>query len=80
MVAAENSIAHIRRGVVMSKAAEYRAMAAEEHRLAGMCRSPVSREQHLLRESELLELANNEECFQADVAVPHHGASRCPAR
>ena len=30
----------------MINASEYRAMAAEHHRLAGMCRSPDSREQH----------------------------------
>jgi hypothetical protein len=42
----------------MPNATEYRAMAAEEHRLAGMCRSPDSREEHRRRESELLALAD----------------------
>jgi hypothetical protein len=45
----------------MVSAAEYRAMAAEHHRLAGMCRAPESREQHLRLEQELLVLANDEE-------------------
>jgi hypothetical protein len=42
---------------------EYRAMAAEHHRLAGMCRAPESRERHLRLEQELLALAYNEECL-----------------
>ena len=46
----------------MISATEYRSMAAEHHRLAGMCRSPESREQHLRLEQELLALAN-EECL-----------------
>ena len=45
----------------MPNAAEYRMMAAEEHRLAGMCRSPDSREEHLRRENELVALADKEE-------------------
>jgi hypothetical protein len=40
---------------------EYRAMAAEHHRLAGMCRSPASREQHLRLEEEFRALAEREE-------------------
>lgn len=40
---------------------EYRAMAAEHHRLAGMCRSPDSREQHLRLEKEFRALAEREE-------------------
>jgi hypothetical protein len=47
----------------MVSATEYRTMAAEHHRLAGMCRSPESREQHLRLEQELLAIANNEECL-----------------
>jgi hypothetical protein len=47
----------------MVSATEYRVMAAEHHRLAGMCRAPESREQHLRLEQELLVLANNEECL-----------------
>lgn len=47
----------------MVSATEYRAMAAEQHRLAGMCRSPDSRECHLRLEQELLTIANNEECL-----------------
>jgi hypothetical protein len=41
----------------MINASEYRAMAAEHHRLAGMCRSPESREQHFRLEQEFLALA-----------------------
>jgi hypothetical protein len=47
----------------MINASEYRAMAAEHHRLAGMCRSPTSREQHFRLEQELLALADTEECL-----------------
>ena len=47
----------------MINASEYRAMAAEHHRLAGMCRSPESREQHFRLEQEFLALANSEECM-----------------
>lgn len=47
----------------MVSAIEYRTMAAEHHRLAGMCRSPESRERHLRLEQELLTIANNEECL-----------------
>ena len=41
----------------MINATEYRAMAAEHHRLAGMCRSPESREQHLSLEQQFRALA-----------------------
>jgi hypothetical protein len=47
----------------MINASEYRAMAAEHHRLARMCRSPESREQHLRLEQEFLTLADTEECL-----------------
>ena len=47
----------------MVDATEYRVMAAEHHRLAGMCRSPESREQHLRLEKELRALAGSEECL-----------------
>ena len=47
----------------MLDATEYRAMAAEHHRLAGMCRSPESRERHLRMETELRALAAGEECL-----------------
>ena len=52
----------------MVSAIEYRAMAAELHRFAGMCRSPQSREEHLRLEKQLLAfadlaLAENEECL-----------------
>ena len=43
---------------IMINAAEYRAMASEHHRLAGMCRSPESREQHFRLEKDFLALAN----------------------
>jgi hypothetical protein len=45
----------------MINATEYRAMANEHHRLAGMCRSPESREQHLSLEQQLRALAAREE-------------------
>jgi hypothetical protein len=45
----------------MITATEYRAMAAEHHRHAGMCRSPQFREQHLRLEQELRALADREE-------------------
>ena len=45
----------------MSTAMEYRAMALQHHRWAGMCRSPDSREEHYRRERELLALADSEE-------------------
>jgi hypothetical protein len=38
-------------------ATEYRAKAAEHHRLAGMCRSPESRERHFQLERDFLALA-----------------------
>jgi hypothetical protein len=52
----------------MVSAIEYRAMAAEPHRFAGMCRSPQSREEHLRLEKQLLAfadlaLADNAECL-----------------
>ena len=49
--------------MTMINASEYRAMAADHHRLAGMCRSPESREQHFLLEKEFLALADAEECL-----------------
>jgi hypothetical protein len=55
----------------MVNATEYRAMAAEHHRLAGMCRSPVSREQHLRLERDFLALADNEECLDGAHAFQH---------
>jgi len=45
----------------MSTAMEYRAMALQHHRWAGMCRSPDSREEHFRLEKELLALADSEE-------------------
>ncbi len=45
----------------MINATEYRAMAAQHHRLAGMCRSPESREQHLSLEQQFRALAEREE-------------------
>jgi len=54
----------------MINATEYRAMAAEHHRLAGMCRSPESREQHFRLEQELRALAEREEVLQG-TRTPH---------
>jgi hypothetical protein len=45
----------------MVTAIEYRAMALQHHRWAGMCRSPESREEHFRPEKELLALADSEE-------------------
>ena len=45
----------------MVTAIDYRAMALEHHRWAGMCRSPQSREEHFRLEKELLALADSEE-------------------
>jgi hypothetical protein len=47
----------------MVNATDYCAMAAEHHRLAGMCRSPEPREQQLRLEEELRTLADSEECL-----------------
>ena len=55
----------------MINATEYRAMAAEHHRLAGMCRSPVSREEHFRLEKELRALADSEECLPGARAPQH---------
>ncbi len=57
----------------MINATEYRAMAAEHHRLAGMCRSPESREQHFRLEQELRALAEREEVLQG-TRTPHHAS------
>jgi hypothetical protein len=56
---------------VMVDATQYRAIAAEHHRLAGMCRSPESREQHLRLEQEFLALADGKECLQGMRAPGH---------
>jgi hypothetical protein len=53
----------------MINAAEYRAKASEHHRLAGMCRSPESREQHFRLEKDFLALAASEECFHGTRAA-----------
>jgi hypothetical protein len=45
----------------MVNAADYRAMAAEHHRLAGMCRARESREQHFRLEKHFQALADSEE-------------------
>ena len=44
--------------MTMINGSEYRAMAAEHHRLAGICRSPESREQHFRLEKEFPVLAD----------------------
>jgi hypothetical protein len=59
----------------MVDATDYRAMAAEHHRYAGMCRSPESRERHLGLEQQLLVLAKLEESG-AKPAVLHQLPSR----
>jgi hypothetical protein len=55
----------------MINATEYRVMAAEHHRFAGMCRSPESRDQHLRLEQELRALADREECLHGPRAPQH---------
>jgi hypothetical protein len=55
----------------MINATEYRAMAAQHHRLAGMCRSPQSREQHLSLEQQFRVLAEREERLHPP-PVPQH--------
>jgi hypothetical protein len=45
---------------IMVTAIEYRAMALQHHRWAGMCRSPQSREEHFRLEKKLLALADEE--------------------
>jgi len=45
----------------MVNADQYRAMALQHHRWAGMCRAPESREEHFRLEKELLALADREE-------------------
>ena len=57
----------------MIDATEYRAMAAEHHRLAGMCRSPESREQHLSLEQQFRTLAEREERLHPR-PVPQHAS------
>jgi hypothetical protein len=57
----------------MINATEYRAMAAEHHRFAGMCRSPESREQHLRLEQELRALAEREERLHEPHVAQHAG-------
>jgi hypothetical protein len=63
----------------MVSATEYRSMAAEHHRLAGMCRSPESREQHLRLEQELLALANDEGCLHG-LGTPLHAHKPPPPK
>jgi hypothetical protein len=60
----------------MINATEYRAMAAEHHRLAGMCRSPESREQHLRLERDFLALADNEDLLASAHALQHASHSQ----
>ena len=57
----------------MVNATEYRAMAAEHHRLAGMCRSPESRKQHFRMEKELRALADSAECLH-ESRTPQHAS------
>jgi hypothetical protein len=60
----------------MVNATEYRAMAAEHHRLAGMCRSPESREQHFRLEKELQALAESEELLHGEPAPQNASDSK----
>jgi hypothetical protein len=58
----------------MVTAIEYRSMALQHHRWAGMCRSPESREEHFRLEKELLTLADSEERLHA-VRAPEHATN-----
>jgi hypothetical protein len=53
----------------MPSAAQYRTKAAEERRLAGMCRSSTSREEHRRRADGLLALPDNEEWLEGKRAA-----------
>jgi hypothetical protein len=64
---------------VMVDATQYRAIAAEHHRLAGMCRSPESREQHLRLEQEFLALADGKECLQ-EARAPRDASDPQPVK
>jgi len=63
----------------MVTAIEYRAMALQQHRWAGMCRSPESREEHFRLEKELLTLADSEEHLHG-VHAPEQAAAKYSAR
>jgi hypothetical protein len=63
----------------MVDAIQYRAIAAEHHRLAGMCRSPESREQHLRLEQEFLALADGKEDLQ-QARTPAHALEQQMAK
>ena len=58
----------------MVTAIEYRAMALQHHRWAGMCRSPESRQEHFRLEKELLALADSEERLNG-VRAPEQASS-----
>jgi hypothetical protein len=60
----------------MVTAIEYRAMALQHHRWAGMCRSPESRDEHFRLAKELLALADNEERLHAVRALEQAGNSQ----
>jgi hypothetical protein len=59
----------------MVTAIEYRAMALQHHRWAGMCRSPESREEHFRLAKELLALADTEERLHGVRALGQAGKS-----
>jgi hypothetical protein len=63
----------------MVNATDYRTMAAEHHRYAGMCRSSESRERHLGLELQLLALAKLEESG-AKAAAVHQLSARIEDR
>jgi hypothetical protein len=62
----------------MINALEYRAMALQHHRWAGMCRSPQSREEHFRLEKELLALADSEERLHGECAPEKEGNPQQP--
>jgi hypothetical protein len=63
----------------MVNAIEYRAMALQHHRRAGMCRSPESREEHFRLGKELLALADSEERLHG-VRAPEQASNPDSAR
>jgi hypothetical protein len=63
----------------MVTAIEYRAMALQHRRWAGMCRSPQSREEHFLLEKEFLALADGGECMHG-MRAPEQASNPQPSK
>ena len=63
----------------MVTAIEYRAMALQHHRWAGMCRSPQSREEHFRLEKGLLALADSKERMHG-MRAPEQASNPQPSK